>query len=289
MTRHDIVTAIPTSFNRDGTLDLDGSRSISQYVARSGNEGAFALGTTGEFPAIDEAEFSALVEMHLEELAGHMRPIIHVGRSSTYEAVNRARIARSLGAQEFAAITPYYLPASEDAVFDYYRALSDVLDGLSLYVYVYPKRTGVNVSPSLMARLAGLPAVVGAKASELSLDEIGAYRSATPEGFVIYTGADRELIASGNVGADGVVSGVSSVVPAPFRALARAADHGNHDEIALVQQSVDDICSIIGGDMARMKEAYRILGIADGICRMAHVPPDEHARSQIRRVIEEYV
>lgn len=289
MTRRDIVTAIPTSFNRDGSLDLDGSRLISQYVAKSGNEGAFVLGTTGEFPAVYEDEFEALVEMHLAELSDHLRPIVHVGHSSTYEAVRLTRIARRLGAQEFAAITPYYLPASEDAVFDYYRALSDAVEGLPLFVYVYPKRTGVTVSTALMERLAELPSVVGTKVSELPLDAITAYREVVPEDFIIYTGADKDLIAAGNAGAQGVVSGVSSVTPKPFRALADAANSGDQTEIDAAQADVDDVCTIIGGDMARMKEAYRILGVADGICRMAYVEPSPEVISEIQRVLKAYI
>ena len=67
MTRRDIVTAIPTSFHTDGSLDLEGSRSIFRYVAQSGNEGAFVLGTTGEFPAIAEDEFTQIVGVALED------------------------------------------------------------------------------------------------------------------------------------------------------------------------------------------------------------------------------
>lgn len=288
MTRHDIVTAIPTSFHRDGTLDEEGSRSIFRYVGQSGNEGAFVLGTTGEFPAIDDDEFESIVRAALEELDGRMRVIVHVGQPSAYEAVRRVRTAKRLGATEFAALTPYYLAVTEDAVFDYFEQVSDAVGDGSLFVYIYPKRSGIEVSPALLARLAGLPAVIGAKVSELSLDDIVAYRAVVPEDFVIYTGADSELVAAGAVGAQGVVSGVSSVLPKPFRALAAAADSGDPAELAAAQAAVDDVVSIIGGDMARMKAAYRVMGIADGVCRMALTEPDDAALAAIDRVLAAY-
>ena len=107
VTRYDILTAIPTAFHRDGSLDLDGSRSIFRYVAKSGNEGAFVLGTTGEFPAVNATEFAAIVEIAMQELAAAMRVVVHVGQPSSYEAVARVKTAQQFGATEFAALTPY--------------------------------------------------------------------------------------------------------------------------------------------------------------------------------------
>lgn len=288
MTRRDIVTAIPTSFHADGSLDLDGSRSIFQYVARSGNEGAFVLGTTGEFPAIDEAEFRSIVGVALEELSASMRVIVHVGRPSAYEAVRRVQIARELGAREFAALTPYYLPSTQDSIYDYFAAVAEAVGDGELFVYIYPKLSGNTVSPELLARLAKLPGIVGAKMSELTLDDIRAYRAAVPAEFLLYTGADRELVEAGIAGAQGVVSGVSSVLPAPFRALAAAADSGDAELLARAQADVDDIVSVIGGDMPRMKAAYRAMGVADGTCRMALAEPDAHALAEIDRVLAAY-
>lgn len=288
MTRRDILTAIPTSFREDGTLDEEGSRAIFRYVARSGNEGAFVLGTTGEFPAVDDAEFETLVAAAIEELAPTMRVVIHVGHTSAYGAVRRVEIARRLGAREFAALTPYYLPATDDAIFDYFRRVSDAVGDRQLYVYIYPARSGNAVSPALLARLAALPAIVGAKVSELSLDDLAAYRAVVSDDFILYTGADRDLAHAGDVGAQGVISGVSSVLPRPFRALAAAADSGDADALGTAQAAVDDVVAVIGGDMARMKTAYRLMGIADGTCRMSIPAPTPTAIAEIERVIAAY-
>lgn len=288
MTRRDIVTAVPTSFHADGTLDETGSRAIFRYVGKSGNEGAFILGTTGEFPSVNEAEFDRLIAAAVDELAGKMRVIAHVGQPSAYEAVRRVEIARAHGVREFAALTPYYLSVTEESLFEYFSAVSAAVGDGQLYVYIYPKLSGNPVSPELLVRLAALPNIVGAKASELSLEQIAAYRAVVPEGFIIYTGADRDLVAAGEVGAQGVVSGVSSVLPAPFRALARAADSGDAAEVARAQVAVDDVVSVIGGDMPRMKAALKILGIADGTVRMSLAQPDAAAVAEIERVVAAY-
>ena len=288
MTRRDIVTAIPTSFHTDGSLDLEGSRSIFPYVAQSRTEGAFALGNTGEHPPIADDASTQTVGVALEELSESMRVIVHVGRPSAYEAVRRVQIARELGAREFAVLTPYYLSSTQDSLYDYFAAVSEAVGDGAMFIYIYPKLSGNTVSPELLARLAKLPNVVGAKMSELSLDDIRAYRAVVPAEFVLYTGADRELVEAGSAGAQGVVSGVSSVLPKPFRALAAAADSGDAELLARAQADVDDIVSVIGGDMPRMKAAYRAMGVADGVCRMALAEPDDAALAEIDRVLAAY-
>ena len=153
MTRYDILTAVPTAFHSDGALDLEGSRAIFRFVAESGNEGAFILGTTGEFPAIDATEFAAIVEAALAELKDRMRVVVHVGQPSTFEALRLVEIAKGLGATEFAALTPYYLKATDQSIFDYFEALSAAVGDGRLYVYIYPARSGNPVSVELLLSL----------------------------------------------------------------------------------------------------------------------------------------
>lgn len=289
MTRRDILTAIPTAFGADGSLDADGTRAIMQYVAKSGNEGAFVLGTTGEFPSINEDEFRTVVEIALAELSVVTSVVVHVGAPSAHQAVRLVEIAQGLGATRFAALTPYYMRSSDDAMFVYFEQVSAAVGSGDLFVYAYPARSGNPVSVDLMVRLAGIDNIVGAKVSELSLDEIRAYRAAVPADFIIYTGADRDLVAAGEAGAQGVVSGVSSVTPKPFRALIDAANSGDEGAIATAQADVDDVVATIGGDMPRMKAAYRAMGITDATCRMALDEPTPEALKQIDRIVATYV
>ncbi|KQO10361.1 hypothetical protein ASF06_09345 [Agreia sp. Leaf244] len=286
MTRRDILTAVPVAFHDDGTLDLDGSREILRYVAASGNEGAFVLGTTGEFPSLSFEERGQLTALSLEELAGTMRVVVHVGAPSLYEVLRLIDQARDLGATEIAVLTPYYLPSDDDALRAFFTAVDAAAEGLSVYVYVYRKRSGNFVSAELMAELARLPHIVGAKVSEEPLDVIAQYRAVVPDDFVLYTGADAELTAAADFGAQGVISGVSSVLPKPFRALAAAAESGDPEQLAAAQADVDTVVTAIAGNMGRMKAAYRVLGVNGGTTRMAITPPDADALAEIERVTE---
>lgn len=285
MTAPHVITAVPTAFRADGELDLQGTRAIYQYVARSGNEGAFVLGTTGEFPALSVAERGRLVELAMAELAGSMRVVVHVGAPSLFEVLQLVGQARAAGAREIAVLTPYYLPATDGALRDFFTAVSAASEGLDVYVYVYRKRSGNFVSTELMAELSRLPNVVGAKISEEPLAQLAAYRGVVPDSFVLYTGADSEVMRVGQAGAQGVVSGVSSVLPKPFRAAVRAVATGDPAAAVEAQLAVDEVCRVIGGDMGRMKAAYRMLGVDAGTTRMAIEPPDAKALELVRHVV----
>lgn len=283
-----ILTAVPTAFGADGSLDLDGSRRILEYVADSGNEGAFVLGTTGEFPALSLEERAALTKLSVAVLGDRMRVVAHVGSASAYQARQLVEQARQAGVTEVAVLTPYYLSSSDAALLEYFSAVAAAARGLALYIYVFKAVSGNFVSPELMARLAALPGVVGAKISGEPLSRIDEYRAVVPADFQLYTGADRDLAKVPQHGGQGVVSGISSVLPKPFRRLAAAVAAGDAAATVQAQQEVDDVVDVIAGDMGRMKEAYRLLGVTDSGVRMAIEAPSEHTRAEIARVVAAY-
>lgn len=287
-TRRDILTAVPTAFAADGSLDLAGSRAIFEYVGASGNEGAFVLGTTGEFPALNEDERGALVVAAAEILGPRMRVIAHVGSASTWQARRLVAQAREAGIREVAAITPYFLPVTDAMLWEYYAGICQAAAGMEVYAYVFRDRTGNVVPAELMARLATLPNLVGAKISGEPLSRIEEYRAVVPGDFVLYTGADRDLAQAADAGAQGVVSGISSVLPRPFRELAAAADSGAAERLARAQAAVDEVVDTIEGDMGRMQAAYRLLGVTDATTRMAIEPPSPATLAEIARVVERY-
>jgi dihydrodipicolinate synthase/N-acetylneuraminate lyase len=219
-------------------------------------------------------------------LAPVMRVIVHVGAPSIWQTLQHVEQAKRAGAKEISALTPYYLTSTDAALLDYFTQVSAASDGLDLFIYVYRAVSGNFVCNELMARLAQLPNVVGAKVSEEPLEQLAAYRAVVPESFVLYTGSDRDLARAESYGAQGVVSGISSVLPKPFRALAEAADSGDRERIATAQSAVDDAVDTIKGNMARMKSAYKFLGINGGTVRMAIEQPTSADLVEIERAVK---
>jgi 4-hydroxy-tetrahydrodipicolinate synthase len=282
-----ILTAVPVGFTRNGDVDLRASREILRFVAASGVQGGFAIGTTGEFASLDRRERQVLGAISLEELAG-LETVIHVGAPSAYEALRLLADARDLGATRVAVITPYYLPTSDSAVLGFFAAVSAAAEGMSVFVYIFQARTGFAVSDELLAKLANLPNIVGAKVSGDPIERLDAYRSAVPDSFELMTGSDADLGIVPEHGGSGVVSGVASAFPEPFVRLAKAAESNDDTGFAAAQSQIDDVVALISGDPARMKETLRMRGIDAGYSRMALDDPAPDVVAALRRAIREY-
>jgi dihydrodipicolinate synthase/N-acetylneuraminate lyase len=285
--RRDILTAVPVAFTRDGDLDVAGSREILEFVRDSGVRGAFVLGTTGEFASLSREERKRLAALSLEVLSD-LTVVVHVGAPSLFEVKNLLADAVEVGATTVAVLTPYYLPASDAAVLRFYEAVAEVSSGLRVFAYLFEARTGIRVSPDLLARIAKLPNIVGAKLSGESLESVSAYRAAVPEGFELFTGADRDLARAADHGAQGVVSGIASVFPRPFLDLVAALEDGDQARVESAQSAVNDVVDTVIGDPARMKAGLRLQGVNAGFSRMALDEPDEDILSELARAVSAY-
>jgi 4-hydroxy-tetrahydrodipicolinate synthase len=279
---HDIITAVPLSFHDDGSLDLDGSRVILDYVAASGVQGALVLGTTGEFPALSIDERNQIARLSVEALSG-LRVVVHVGAASSYEVARLIEGARDAGATEIAVLTPFYLPTPPDEVYEYFRRAAELADGLDVFIYLFEARTGVEVDEELLVRLSALPNVVGAKLSGVSLETVARIRAITPPGFLVYTGSDGDFARAGDAGADGVISGVASAFPKPFLEMQAALRAGDPVAIDAAQTDVDEVVAAIEGAPSRMRAVHRLAGRRVGRSRMSIPEPEGSVLERLER------
>lgn len=282
-----IFTAIPVAFGDDGLPSEEGNTAILSKCARSGVEGAFVLGTTGEFLSLSEDERRSLTRLSLKVLA-NKRVVVHVGAPSFHQVARLIAIAREEGAKDIAAITPHFLPATDAALLDFYTNVSEVSDGLNVFVYLFKDRTGITVSPELMAEIARLPNIIGVKISGESLETVAIYRNALPDDFLVLTGSDREIGRLTDVGADGVISGIASVYPEPFVAMAEAVEQGDREAVERLQPDVDAVVDGLLGDIERLKAGLRRQGIKAGYARMSIGLPSAEADRQLDSLHEKY-
>ncbi|MDQ0643124.1 dihydrodipicolinate synthase family protein [Microbacterium murale] len=287
MPSHDIITAVPLAFDESGALDLAGSRAILEYVAGSAVQGALVLGTTGEFPALSIEERNAVAALSVEALRG-MRVIVHVGAASRYEVSQLISGARAAGATEIAVLTPYYLPAPPEEVFDFFSEVVDEAAGLDVYVYMFEARTGIPVDEELIVRLAELTGVVGVKVSGESLELISSFRERLPDGFRIYTGSDGDFARAGLAGADGVISGVASAFARPFTAMREALLDGDGERVAELQTDIDEVVEAVSGSPARMRSVHRLAGRPVGGRRMPIPEPDAAVLARLERALPRF-
>ncbi len=283
-----IITALPVAFGRDGSLSLEGTRQIFRKAASSGVDGVLPLGTTGEFVSLDDQERGALVDLAVQEFAG-MRCIVHVGAASSYQVARLIGQARDAGVTELAVLTPYYLPTTDAAMLRFFTEAAEAAAGIPLHIYVFRARSGNMVSTELMRDIAAVPGIVGAKVSGEAPERLREYRAVVPDSFALYTGGDDVVARVDEYGAQGVVSGNASALPGPFTRIASLVAGGaGADEIAEAQRAVDDVVTVLAGDMARLKAALRLQGVDAGYPRMAIEEPDEATMREIARVVQAY-
>jgi 4-hydroxy-tetrahydrodipicolinate synthase len=262
-----VVCALTTPFTSDGGVDGEAFRRelrwVSPYV-----DAVFVAGTTGEFPALSDAERQELFEVALGEL-GADRVIAHVGAPDTRAAVRIAVDAARSGVRRMAALTPYYLPARPDEVLRHFAAIRGVVDG-ELLAYVFPERTGVRVSPAEYAVLVA-DGVTGVKLSGEPSDRVAAYVAVAPD-TAVYSGNDADLAGVLAAGGTGIVSGCSSAFPEAFRA--------NDDARTVVEA--------VGASIGRLKYAQRARDLCGDTARMAVQPPRTDERAAIEGLVARY-
>jgi 4-hydroxy-tetrahydrodipicolinate synthase len=255
-----IYCAVPTLFGTNGELDSDANRTLYKHVGGL-VDGLFVAGTTGEFPALDDAERLALVELALAE-AGPDRVIAHIGAPDARHAGRLARAAAGLGAVRIAAITPYYLPARGDELVAHYRHIRDAAPDPELYAYVFPERTGLPVPPALFAEVAHAAGLAGAKVSGSAAALLAGYVAAAPR-LRIFCGDDSDPLGVMRVGGAGVISGRSAAYPEVYAAL----------RLDPAQQSRLDRIVALGASIGRLKHALALRGLGGPTARMTVDPP----------------
>lgn len=281
-----LVSAVPVPFTADGDLDEAGLPQLYRFLDTAGVDGVFTAGTTGEFTALDDAERDPVLT-HALAVFGPERVYHHVGAASARQAERLAARAVELGARNLAAITPYYLPAGPRSLVDYYRRLGAAAGGARLFVYLYAPRSTTTVTPAQLAELAEIPGVAGAKISGEPIARVLEYIRAAP-GLVIFSGNDIEFGDAVRAGATGGVSGVSSVFPKPFVALADALRRGDEQAAAAAQDRVKRAVEAVGGaDIGLIKAGLDLQGVPAGPPRVALDPPSTAQLDTLRAAVEE--
>jgi 4-hydroxy-tetrahydrodipicolinate synthase len=276
-----VYCAIPTLFGADGEVDHNANRVLYKHVAGL-LDGLLVAGTTGEFPALDDAERLALIELALAEV-GPDRVIAHVGAPDARRAARLARDAAALGATRIAAITPYYLPARPDELIAHFGRIREAAAAAELYAYIFPERTGLRVSASVFAALASSAGLAGAKLSGSAAGELASFAEAAP-GLRLFSGDDSDPAASVRAGGVGLISGRSGAYPEVYAALAAALGAADVSGAARYQLVLDRIVAL-GASIGRVKYALQLRGLGGTTARMTVDPPDAALAAEIAAVV----
>jgi 4-hydroxy-tetrahydrodipicolinate synthase len=272
-----VLSAVPTLFRADGTVDLEANRALYAFVGGL-VDGLFVAGTSGEFPALDDAERLELFELAMAE-AGPDRVIAHIGAADARHAGRLAQAAVAGGATRLAAITPFYLAVQPDELTAHYAQIRTAAPDAELYAYIFPERTSVPVPPPLFARVAGEAGLTGAKVSGSASADLAEYVAEAP-GLAIFSGNDANPAATMRAGCAGVISGRSAAYPEIYAALTAALDAGDDAAAQRHQEALDRIVRL-GASIGRIKYALELRGFGRAVARMTVDPPTQETAAAI--------
>lgn len=278
-----IVSALPVPFTAEGSIEWDSFDALLQRVSPHVH-GALVAGTTGEFPALDDDERLEVFRRACLVL-GTERVIAHIGHPSLRQVVRLGKAAAALGITRMATLSPYYLPADDAAVIQFFRGVTAALPGIDHYVYLFPERTGITVSTEAFREIMALPGVRGVKLSGAATLDLVAYSAELRPGQEVYSGDDSTLPQVLENGGTGVVSGVSAAFPETFARLAAALDAtaGISEDAQSLQKTVVELVRLAGPSIIRLKEAVSVNVDGEWASRMPMAAIDDSLRSELHQ------
>jgi 4-hydroxy-tetrahydrodipicolinate synthase len=219
-------TALVTPFRKDLSVDEEALRRLVRRQVDAGMHFLVPCGTTGESPTLTRREHLRVVEITLEEAGGRCPVLAGCGGYNTAEVIELARELEALGADGLLSVTPYYNKPTQEGLYQHYKSIASATR-LPVIVYSVPGRTGVNVEPATVRRLAEIDNIVGIKEASGNIAQMAQICATVPEGFDVLSGDDSITVALAALGGRGVISVASNEIPGPMRALAQACLDGD--------------------------------------------------------------
>ena len=210
----------------DNAFDEAAYVRLIEHVLAGGVAAVVAVGTTGESPTLSNEEHERAIALAVETVSGRVPVIAGTGSNNTDEAIAMTRYAQSVGAAAALVVTPYYNKPSQAAMLAHYRALHDACN-LPIIVYNVPGRTGVDLLPETIARMAELPRIVALKDASGKADRVSQQRALTGDRLAIYCGDDAATLAAAGAGAIGCISVTANIAPAACAQVQAACAAGD--------------------------------------------------------------
>jgi 4-hydroxy-tetrahydrodipicolinate synthase len=283
MTLHGTFTAIVTPFNTDGSIDFGALTELINWQIASGVEGLVPVGTTGESPTLEMTEHMKVIEATIETTAKRAIVIAGTGANSTAEALELTAEAKKLGADATLQVTPYYNKPNAEGLFRHFTAVAEL--GLPVVLYNVPGRAGKEIPLETVARLASHPMVVAIKEAAGNVDRVSAIRNACE--LTILSGDDSLTLPMISVGASGVISVASNVIPAEVSNMVRLARLDKFAEARELHRLYYPLFRdlFIDTNPIPVKAALAMMGRIQSAYRLPMCEPSEKVREQLHHTL----
>ena len=283
-----VTVAIVTPFT-NGEIDWDDLGKLVDWHAEQGTHALAPCGTTGESPTLDHDEHERTVAFVCERARGRLKVMAGTGSNSTREAIRMTKAAKKAGADGTLQVGPYYNKPSQEGYFRHFAAVAGACD-LPQVIYNIPGRTGSEIAPETLARLAeACPTVVAVKEATGKLDMASQVIALTD--LTVLSGDDSLTLPILSVGGKGVVSVVGNIVPRDMIALVKAFAAGKVAEAQQWHRKLFPLCRDMLGVATNpipLKAAMKLLGRGSGELRLPMCPLDAAGEAKVRATLAGY-
>ena len=265
-----MLTAMITPFSADGTVNYAIAEKLAVHLVENGTDTLVVCGTTGESPTLSWDEEFQLFEVIKQAVAGKAKVIAGTGSNSTTEAIEATRKAFDLGLDGSLQVVPYYNKPPQQGLYLHFCAIANAVPEMPIMLYNIPGRTGLNMLPETIARLANVPNIVSIKEASGSLDQVSTIRRLTKPEFAIYSGDDSLTLPTLAVGGVGVVSVASHLVGNELQEMIQHFEAGRIQEATQLHTQILPLCKALfsTANPIPLKAALRLMGWDVGGCRL---------------------
>ncbi len=284
-----VLTAMITPFKEDGSVNYDMAAQLAAYLANNGTDTLVVCGTTGEAPTLTWEEEYQLFSVVLEAVDQKAKVIAGCGSNSTKEAIAATQKAAKIDIDGTLQVVPYYNKPPQAGLYQHFQAVAQASPDLPLLLYNVPGRTGQNLQPETVARLAEVKNIVGIKESTGNIDQASEIRRLTPKEFQIYSGDDYMTLPLLAIGAKGVVSVASHLVGPKLQQMIQAFSSGQVQVATEIHLQLFPLFKalFVTTNPIPVKQALKLQGWEVGSTRLPLCEADTSISQKLETVLKE--
>jgi 4-hydroxy-tetrahydrodipicolinate synthase len=283
-------TALVTPFHQDGSIDDAALHKLVAWQVESGIDFLVPCGTTGETPTLNHDEWLYVIDLTIEVAAGRVPIMAGATSNSTHDAVEKAKeIAARPGVDAILTASPYYNKPTQEGQYRHFKAIAEAVGEKPIILYNVPGRTGANIEPGTLARLAEVPNIVGVKEASGNMTQVAEAINAVPENFLVFSGDDAVTLPVIALGGVGIISVAANEIPREMAAMTRAAlendwatARGIHRKYLALMQA-----NFIESNPMPVKAVLAIMGKIEENYRLPLLPMRRDTRSKLQKIATE--
>jgi len=279
-------TALVTPFKQDGSIDETALRNLVAWQVESGIDFLVPCGTTGETPTLSHDEWLQVIDITVEVVAGRVPIVAGATSNSTQDAVSKAKeVAARSGVDGILTASPYYNKPTQEGQYRHFRAIAEAVDK-PIILYNVPGRTGANIEPGTLARLAEVPNIAGVKEASGNISQMAEVCHSVPETFAVLSGDDAVTLPLIALGGVGIISVASNEIPREMSEMTRAALANDWESARRIHRKYLPLmlANFIESNPLPVKAVLAMMGTIEEVYRLPMLPMRRDTRSRLQKI-----